>query len=314
MSEKLEEERFIVQEEEEGERLDVIIASRAFALSRSYVQKLIKNNAVLVSEKVRKSSYRPDIGEEITCTIPIQESSLIEPEDIPINISYEDEQLLVVDKPMGMVVHPAPGHKKGTLVNAVLGYLPKLSDVGGKIRPGIVHRLDKDTTGLLVVAKTDKAHIDLSDQFKNRTVKRKYIALVHGDFDTDKAFIDAPIGRDPNNRQKRAVSLKNTSKDARTHVVVKERFLYKDTKKYSLVDITLETGRTHQIRVHMAYIKRPVVGDSTYGYGSELELERQALHACSLGFTHPVSRQYTEFSSEPPDDIQRAIELLRKDK
>ena len=264
--------------------------------SRSKIQRMIDSNNILVNDKNVKSSYTLHIGDEITINEDYSEEIDITPEDIPLDIYYEDEYLLVINKPSGMVVHPAAGNHENTLVNALMFHCNNnLSTLNGEVRPGIVHRIDKDTSGLLLVAKTDEVHADLSEQIAKKTVTRKYIALVQGIINEDTATIDAPIGRDANNRKKMAVTDIN-SKDAVTHLRVLERY-----NKATLIECKLETGRTHQIRVHLNYIGHPLVNDPVYGY-KRLDDEDfgQMLHAKTIGFNHPITKEYLEFTSNPP--------------
>lgn len=268
--------------------------------SRSKIQKLIKNNSILVNDKNTKSSYLVKTGDIITITDVKEESSNIEPEDIKLDIVYEDEYLLVINKPSGMVVHPGCGNKNHTLVNALMHH-SKLSNLDN-IRPGIVHRIDAYTSGLLMVAKDDKTHRELALELKSNKAKRKYLALVHGVIVEDTATIDAPIGRDTKNRKKMCVTSVN-SKDAITHIKVLERYI--DT---TFIECTLETGRTHQIRVHLSYINHPIVNDSVYGYKKQINPTfGQMLHAYTLGFIHPVTHEYLEFKAEPPKEFMEIL-------
>lgn len=268
--------------------------------SRSKIQKLIKNNSILVNDKNTKSSYLVKTGDIITITDVKEESSNIEPEDIKLDIVYEDEYLLVVNKPSGMVVHPGCGNRNHTLVNALMHH-SKLSNLDN-IRPGIVHRIDAYTSGLLMVAKDDKTHRELALELKSNKAKRKYLALVHGVIVEDTATIDAPIGRDTKNRKKMCVTPIN-SKDAITHIKVLERYI--DT---TFIECTLETGRTHQIRVHLSYINHPIVNDSVYGYKKQINPTfGQMLHAYTLGFIHPVTHEYLEFKAEPPKEFMEIL-------
>lgn len=268
--------------------------------SRSKIQKLIKNNSILVNDKNTKSSYLVKTGDIITITDVKEESSNIEPEDIKLDIVYEDEYLLVVNKPSGMVVHPGCGNRNHTLVNALMHH-SKLSNLDN-IRPGIVHRIDAYTSGLLMVAKDDKTHRELALELKSNKAKRKYLALVHGVIVEDTATIDAPIGRDTKNRKKMCVTSVN-SKDAITHIKVLERYI--DT---TFIECTLETGRTHQIRVHLSYINHPIVNDSVYGYKKQINPTfGQMLHAYTLGFIHPVTHKYLEFKAEPPKEFMEIL-------
>ena len=290
---------------EAGQRLDKLLAGfLSEKYSRSYLQKLIASGEVLVNGAgAAKASYRVEPGDTVAVIIPEAKPFHLDGERIPLDIVYEDEDLLVVNKPAGMVVHPAIGHYHGTLVNALLGRSAKLSGIGGVQKPGIVHRLDKGTSGLLIVAKTDRAHQKLSKQFKNKTTRRVYIALVKGVVVFDNGVVELPIGRSRHDRKKMAVkSGDEEGKDAKTSYTVLKRF--KDT---TLVELRLGTGRTHQIRVHMAHIGHPIIGDADYGTVSAA-IDRPALHARTIGFVHPVTKEYMEFTSDVPKDMKRAIE------
>lgn len=275
--------------------------------SRSKIQRMIDSNHILVNEKPIKNSYLLHIGDEITIDENYSEEINVEPEDIPLDIYYEDDYLLVINKPSGMVVHPAPGNHEKTLVNALMYHCNnKLSGVNGEIRPGIVHRIDKDTSGLLLVAKTDEVHHALATQISEKTVTRKYLALVQGVILEDTATIDAPIGRDPNNRKKMTVTDIN-AKDAVTHLKVLERF-----SKATLIECQLETGRTHQIRVHLNYIGHPIINDPLYGPKKVEDPDfGQMLHAKTIGFIHPITKEYLEFTSKPPAKFQEILEKYR---
>lgn len=298
---------FVVEEEIE-KRLDSYISDRIEDVSRSYLSKAIKEGLVLVNREKKKPKYIVKKGDLIQVNLPERKELEPVPQDIPLQIIYEDKDIIIVDKPKGMVVHPAPGTPDNTLVNALLSYTNSLSDINGEIRPGIVHRLDKDTTGLLVVAKNNEAHKILASQLKERIVKRIYIALVHGELEKDEGIINAPIGRNPRNRLKMAVTNIN-SKEAITKYKVLERF-----NEYTLVELSLNTGRTHQIRVHMAYMNHPVVGDPLYtNRKNRFGIKTQMLHARKLGLFSPSSGKYVEFVSEPPEEFNRIIELLRKE-
>ena len=288
---------------EEEIRIDKYLINKT-NYTRNKIQKMITNNAILVNNEPIKNSYILSMGDEITIK-EYEEEIDIKKENIPLDIVYEDEYLLVVNKPSGMVVHPANGIHSGTLVNALMYHCnEKLSSINGSIRPGIVHRIDKDTSGLLLVAKTDEVHNELAKQISKKTALRKYIALVQGNMKEDTATIDAPIGRDKNNRKKMAVTSEN-SKDAITHLRVLERY-----EKATLIECVLETGRTHQIRVHLAYIKHPVVNDPIYGY-KKMDDEKfgQMLHAKTIGFIHPITKKRLEFTKEPPKEF---LEILKK--
>lgn len=289
---------------EEHIRIDKYLIEK-LNYSRSKIQRMIENNAILVNKHSIKNSYMLSINDEITVVEDYQEELDIIPENIKLDIFYEDDYLLVVNKPSGMVVHPANGNYQKTLVNALMYHCNQnLSSVGGTIRPGIVHRIDKDTSGLLLVAKTDEVHNDLSKQISEKTVLRKYVALVQGIIKEDTATIDAPIGRDKNNRKKMCVTSEN-SKDAVTHLKVLERYT-----NATLIECILETGRTHQIRVHLSYINHPVVNDPVYGYKRMDDKEfGQMLHAKTIGFIHPVTRKYLEFTAEVPEKFK---EILKK--
>ena len=277
-----------------GKRIDVVIMEHS-DYSRSKVQKLIEDDKVLVNDKEIKSSYKVKEGDLITYEEYVEEDMNLVAEDIPLNIIYEDNDVIVVNKENGMVVHPAPGNYHGTLVNALLYHSKGLSDINGEFRPGIVHRIDAYTTGLLVVAKNNKAHEVLAHQLEEKTTHRKYVALVWGVVNTDTGTIDAPIGRDPHDRKKMTVTDVN-AKDAVTHFKVIERF-----SNATLIELQLETGRTHQIRVHMNYIGYPVVNDPVYGRRKIIDETGQCLHAKELGFVHPTTGEYVEFTSELPE-------------
>jgi 23S rRNA pseudouridine1911/1915/1917 synthase len=287
-----------------GERLDKYIALKLPSYSRSFIQKLIDENKVTVNNQVEKAGYKLSAGERIVICIPKVDTTVLKPEPIPLDILYEDNDLLVIDKPAGLTVHPAPGHSEHTMVNAILSHFPELVDSGGeRLRPGIVHRLDKDTSGLVVVAKNRDALANLSEQFKSRSVTKIYLTLVKGYLKPETGLIEANLGRDKGNRKRMAVT--ENGKEARTRYRVIK--YYKDA--YTLLEITLETGRTHQIRVHLAAIGFPVVGDITYGVRSPF-LERQFLHAHRIGFYLPSTGRYVSFQSELPDDLKKALEHL----
>jgi len=297
-------EKIILVCEEGGTRIDKYIS--VDGLTRAMIQKLIESGNITVDGKSVKTNYKLKKGETIEIEVPEPESANIVPEDIFLDIVYEDESLIVVNKPQGMVVHPAPGNYSGTLVNAIMFHCGEnLSGINGVMRPGIVHRIDKDTSGLLLVAKTNEAHLSLSEQISEKTVKREYICVCDGIIKTKKGIIDAPIGRDPSNRLKMAVTPTN-SKKAITHFEVLEYF-----EKATLVKCVLETGRTHQIRVHMKYIGHPVMGDPLYASSDPLKLGGQALHARVIGFVHPKSGEYMEFSKEPPEKFLSLLDDLR---
>jgi 23S rRNA pseudouridine1911/1915/1917 synthase len=287
-----------------GERLDRYVANYLPDLSRTTVQGLIEAGNILVDGIQRKPKFRMTPGETVTVEFAPPVSAEIEPESIPLSIVYEDDDLIVIDKPAGLVVHPAPGHPSGTLVNALVAHAPEIS-VGGTLRPGIVHRLDKDTSGLIVAAKTDRGRTSLVSQWESRRVKKEYVALAAGSIVEHEATIDAPIGRDPKNRQRMAVV--RGGKPAITRFRVHDRF-----EGATLLDVEIETGRTHQIRVHLAFIGHPVVGDRVYGTKDSLglTLDRQFLHASGLEFQLPDGRPVA-FSSPLPDDLLAALDELR---
>jgi 23S rRNA pseudouridine1911/1915/1917 synthase len=290
-----------------GERLDVFVAGRAPELSRSRVQRLIADGLVSVGGRPVKANYKLQPGEEVSLTVPPPEPVAVEAEAIPLDVLYEDAEVVVVNKPRGMVVHPAAGNWRGTLVNALLARCGDLSGVGGEVRPGIVHRLDKDTSGVMVAAKSDRAHASLAKQIKDRTAGRRYLALVHGSVQADEGLIDAPIGRHRTDRKKMAVDAGH-GREARTRFTVLERF-----NGYTLVKCKLETGRTHQIRVHMAYIGHPVVGDPKYGpRSSPFNIAGQALHSAELSFRHPASGAEMVFTAPLPGDMEEILAKLRK--
>lgn len=297
---------FIIDSEDEEKRLDVFLAENLTEYSRSYLQKLIKEKRARINGLEAKTRSLLKEGDQVTIEIPEPKPLEIKGEDLPVEILYEDEELLVVNKPQGMVVHPGAGNYHGTLVNALMHHCEgKLSSINGVIRPGIVHRIDKDTSGLLMVAKTDGAHRGLQQQLKDRQVTRRYLLLVHGVIPEEKAVIDAPIARSPKNPMKMAVV--DGGRFAKTHLTVLERF-----EKYTLAEARLETGRTHQIRVHLQYIGHSLVGDPVYGpIRSHFSLEGQMLHARTLGFVHPKTQKYMEFTSEIPEYFQKIIKGLR---
>lgn len=313
-----------------GRRLDAFLASRRdLGLSRSHIQKLIAEGLVTIDGEETKASYRLRAGDRVRVTVPFPEPLEVEPEPIPLDIVYEDDHLVVLNKPRGLVVHPAPGHLRGTLVNALLAHCDRLSGIAGVCRPGIVHRLDRDTSGVMVVAKTDQAHRSLSEQIRARTAQRRYLALVHGDVAAEEGTIETRIGRDPVNRKKMAV-VREGGREAVTHYRVLERYV-----DFTLVECALRTGRTHQIRVHMDHIGHPVAGDPVYGprrprrlrremarsmalvvddgYPEAIgALEGQALHAHFLTFRHPATGEPMEFRVPMPPDMERAVAELRR--
>lgn len=292
-------------DEDNSERLDTYVAKKIDDISRSYVQKLIKDGFVFVNDKLLKSNYLVKEGDSIRVELPEPKILEIIPQDLPIDIVYEDEDVVIINKSQDMVVHPAPGNYSGTLVNALLFHIENLSSINGIIRPGIIHRLDKDTSGILIIAKNDKSHRFLSEELKMRNVKRVYTTLVHGVISNDEGTIDAPIGRHGKDRKKMTVTKKN-SREAVTHYKVLNRY-----NKYTLVEVKLETGRTHQIRVHMAYINHPVVGDPVYSNGkNDFGLDRQILHATKLEFIHPSTEIWMKFEIDLPDYFNNIIRVL----
>lgn len=302
------------------ERLDCFLAESLPDLSRSQLKKLIDDGRVLLNGQLVKPGAKLKGGEDLVVTLPEPTPAEAVSEEIPLNILFEDHHLVVVDKPAGMVVHPAPGHQQGTLVNALLHHCEDLSGIGGELRPGIVHRLDKGTSGVMVATKNDLAHNHLAAQFKDHSITRRYIALVHGFWPETRGFVDKPIGRHPTQRKKMSSACR-TGRRSVTHWQVLQRF---ETNRLTLVELTLETGRTHQIRVHFAEMQRPVVGDPVYGGASRTKslsdpelrrlitkLDRQALHARLLGFIHPESGTYMEFASPLPNDMQIILDYLK---
>lgn len=294
----------VVMDAEQGERLDKLIAALNKEWSRSQVQIWIKAEYIEVNGKIEKANYKCAAGDHISISIPAPEPLDVEPEEMDLDIYYEDQDVIVVNKPKGMVVHPAPGHSGGTLVNGLLAHCTDLSGINGIMRPGIVHRIDKDTSGLLMVAKNDVAHEKLVDQLVKKTVTRKYFALVHGVIPHDHGTIEAPIGRDKIDRQSMTVT--DNGKDAVTHFSVLERF-----SDFTFVECTLETGRTHQIRVHMKYIGYPLAGDPKYGPRKTLDTGGQVLHAGVLGFEHPRLQEYKEFSAPLPAYFEQILTEMR---
>ncbi|MFW6023044.1 MAG: RluA family pseudouridine synthase [Halanaerobiaceae bacterium] len=308
MSDKL----FKVDMENSGLRLDKFLAEENSELSRSYIKKLIEEDHVSVNEDYQKSSYKIRKGDLIKLSIPEAKTPEIEPVKMNLDILYEDKSIIVVNKPPGLVVHPVPGNWNDTLVNGLLEYTDDLSGINGVKRPGIVHRLDKDTSGALVVAKNDQSHKFLVEQFKKRETKKIYHTIVKGIIPHEEGVIDAPIGRNPADRKKMAVTKEN-SKKAVSHFKVKERF-----ENFTYLDVKLETGRTHQIRVHLSYMGFPILGDSKYGKIRKLKngerVNRQLLHAHILGFNHPLTEEFKEFQAPLPDDFIHVLEYLRNTK
>jgi 23S rRNA pseudouridine1911/1915/1917 synthase len=296
------------EKEDKGERLDKYVAANVPALSRSYVQELIETDRVLVDGQVRRSKFKITPGQKVLVTIPEPETVELEAENIPLDIVYEDADVIVLNKAAGMVVHPAPGHPSGTLVNALLHHAPDIA-VGGSNRPGIIHRLDRDTSGLMVVVKTDRARTSLVAQWQERTVEKGYVALVYGEVEGEEATIDAPVGRDPQNRKKMAAI--RGGRDAITHLAVAERL-----RGATYLDLDLETGRTHQIRVHLAFIGHPIAGDGLYNRhigpygGKSAVVDRQFLHAARLAFRLPNGKGVA-FEQPLPADLARGLERAR---
>ncbi|MDR0298079.1 MAG: RluA family pseudouridine synthase [Streptococcaceae bacterium] len=291
---------------EETGRLDKVLSALT-DFSREFLSGLIGSGGVLVNGKIAKKSYKVQAGDVVSFDVPEEKTLELVAEEIPLEIVYEDADVAVVNKPQGMVVHPSAGHASSTLVNALMWHIRDLSGINGVIRPGIVHRIDKDTSGLLMVAKNDGAHVRLAKQLLEKTNKRRYLALVHGNFDKLRGTIDAPIGRHPKERKKQAVVA--GGKAARTHFEVLEQF-----DGFALIACELETGRTHQIRVHLAYIKHPVAGDPLYGQTKTLTPNAgQFLHAETLGFTHPTTGKWLEFQVSPPEIFLSALTKLRNE-
>ena len=309
---------FLVSSQDSAKRLDVFLSQKDPALSRSQIKRLIEMGKVRIEGRKAKAGLKLRENEVVTLTLPEPQKMGVEAEAIPLKVLYEDRHLIVVDKPAGLVVHPGAGNYSGTLVNALLHRCPDLAGIGGVLRPGIVHRLDKDTSGVLVVAKDDQAHRALSDQFRKHTAKRRYLGIVFGQL-SDEGRVDAPVGRHPTHRKKMSARPRK-GREARTHWRVLERF-----RSFNLAEFRLETGRTHQIRVHLSSLGHPILGDPLYGGRKRLasveplplrqglqRLKRQALHAASLGFLHPITGEALEFSSPLPEDIREAIALLRR--
>lgn len=300
--------QIILEADTEGERIDSWLAAELDTYSRSYIQKLCLDGSVFVNNKQVKSNYKTKSGDSVTVNIPEAEVLQVKAEDIPLEIVYEDDHIIVINKPKGMVVHPASGNYTGTLVNALMKHCgDSLSDINGVIRPGIVHRIDKDTSGLLVVAKSNLAHERLSEKLKTHDIKREYIALVEGIIYENTGKIDAPIGRHPVDRKKMSVNLKN-GREAITHFTVLERF-----PAETYLELKLETGRTHQIRVHLSYINHPILGDEVYGRKKQrFELQGQALHAIRLTFQHPVTGVEMKFETAVPEYFQKLLLQLKE--
>ena len=302
-----EQQRLIITEQEAGQRADVGLAAM-LELTRSNMQKLLEEGRAVRGSKVLKSNYKLRLGDEIDVTLPEPQPLDVQPENIPLDILYEDDYVLVVNKPKDMVVHPSAGHTSGTLVNAVMAHCGEhLSGINGVLRPGIVHRIDKDTTGALLICKDDVVHRDLAEQLKEHSIKRRYRAVVQGNLKEDEGTVNAPVGRHPTDRKKMAINHKN-GKEAVTHYKVLERF-----GQATYIECRLETGRTHQIRVHMASLGHPLLGDTVYGSSKNpYHLQGQALHAMILGFVHPITGEYLEFEAPLPEYFSKLLEKLRK--
>ena len=307
--------QFNISDNNEGTRLDLVLSAGLEDYSRSFIQKFFEGGLIQVNgEECREKKRKCKVGDVVTIQVPPPSKLEVTPENIPLDIVYEDEDVLVVNKPAGMVVHPAPGNYSGTLVNALMHHCgDQLSSINGVIRPGIVHRIDKDTSGLLMVAKNDRAHSSLSRQLSEHSITRKYNAIVYSNIREDEGTVDAPIGRNPENRLKNSVIREGApgsagARHAVTHYRVLERF-----GNFTLIEAVLETGRTHQIRVHMSYIKHPLLGDELYGPSRNKQgAKRQMLHARVLGFVHPATGEYMEFSSPLPEDFGKILDNLRR--
>jgi 23S rRNA pseudouridine1911/1915/1917 synthase len=310
---------FSINDRDRDQRIDTYLAENVKALTRSRIQGLIKGGFVKVNDSPTKTSYRLKTGDSVCLIIPPSTPLYLEPEPVKFSLIHEDPSIIVLNKPPGLVIHPSPGHSVGTLVHGLLQHCKDLSGIGGVLRPGIVHRLDKDTSGLIVIAKNDEAHDFLSKQFKNRTIKKRYFALVHGILNTERGEIDLPIGRHPKRRKEMTV-LKSNGKRALTSWIKTEEI----AENFSLLTLSLKTGRTHQIRVHLSHIGFPIVGDPVYGVkkswwkknfplGMNIvpEINRQMLHAEKLGFIHPDSGKYNEFIAPIPDDMDYIINCLK---
>jgi 23S rRNA pseudouridine1911/1915/1917 synthase len=303
--------RYVISEEVSGERVDKLMSSLSDSMSRSYIQKLIKSGSVLINDKAVKASTVVAEGDVVDMTIPASVLPDIEPENIPLDIIYEDDDVVIINKPKGMVVHPAPGHYSGTMVNALMYHLgDNLSGINGVMRPGIVHRIDMDTTGSVIVCKNDKAHNSIAAQLKEHSINRVYHAICHGIVKEDEGTISTNIGRSQSDRKKMAVVPENQGKSAVTHYKVLKRF---EEDKMTYIECHLETGRTHQIRVHMAYLGHPLLGDAVYGpeRKTKFKLQGQCLHAKILGFKHPTTGEYIETDAPLPDYFNHLLEILK---
>ena len=298
-----------VNDEFEGKRIDAYISSVDTQLSRTMIQKLIQEKNIKVNGKIVKASYKVISGDEIEIEIPEPKEINLKPQNIPLDVIYEDNDIIVINKPKGMVVHPANGNPDGTVVNAVMALCKdSLSGIGGEVRPGIVHRLDKNTSGIMIIAKNDKAHINLSEQLKNHEVKKTYIALVRGIINENEATINMPISRSKNDRKKMAVN--RDGKNAITHFKVLGRY----KNKYTLLKVNIETGRTHQIRVHLSHIGHPVIGDDVYSNGkNEWGISGQCLHAWKIEFNHPITKKKMELEAKIPEYLNRIIKELKEE-
>jgi len=303
------EEQFEVESGDEGTRLDKWLTERLhdadYEVSRAQVQTWLDKGYITAERSRVKASGNVASGEVYQVSVPVSAPQEIEPDEVPLDVVYEDDNLIVINKARGVVVHPGAGHARGTLVNGLIWRETALSSLGGATRPGVVHRIDKDTSGLLVFAKTDVSYQRLASQLRAHTMQREYLAIVHGVVVHDEGTIDAPVGRDPRNRQRMGVV--DSGKNAVTHFTVKARYT-----DYTLLSLRLETGRTHQIRVHMAFIEHPLAGDPLYGRRHTLDIAGQALHARTLGFTHPTTAEWCTFTAEIPDDMERLINGLEQ--
>lgn len=302
-------EELVVKDNEQNKRLDMYIAEEKKELSRTTIKRLLEDGDILVNEKIQKASYKPEAGDRIQINMPEVVETKLVAQDIPVPVIYEDKDIIVVNKPKGMVVHPANGNPDGTLVNAILAMCKdSLSGIGGEIRPGIVHRLDKDTSGLLIIAKNDLAHMNMSKQIQDRRVIKKYIALVRGTVPENEATIDMPIARSQKDRKKMAVD--KNGKEAVTHFKVLARY-----DKYTLLEVKIDTGRTHQIRVHMSYIGHPVIGDEVYSNGkNEFGVKGQMLHAKYLEFKHPITGKDIKLEAPLPEYFEEVLKQLEERK